>query len=97
MQIFDEILKQYTQLASINSQYKRNLQSLNFNKSLLSVENDAEIITSNTTLDTLSKTTEIYYNYNENLSNIKDFYEKMEFDARRYNRNFDSQTGAFLL
>ena len=97
MQIFDEILKQYTQLASINSQYKRNLQSLNFNKSLLSVENDAEIITSNTTLDTQPKTTEIYYNYNENLSNIKDFYEKMEFDARRYNRNFDSQTGAFLL
>lgn len=97
MQIFDEILKQYMQLASINSQYKRNLQSLNFNKSLLSVENDAEIITSNTTLDTQPKTTEIYYNYNENLSNIKDFYEKMEFDARRYNRNFDSQTGAFLL
>lgn len=97
MQIFDEILKQYMQLVSINSQYKRNLQSLNFNKSLLSVENDAEIITSNTTLDTLPKTTEIYYNYSENLSDIKDFYEKMEFDARRYNRNFDSQTGAFLL
>ena len=76
MQIFDEILKQYMQLVSINSQYKRNLQSLNFNKSLLSVENDAEIITSNTTLDTQPKTTEIYYNYNENLSNIKDFYEK---------------------
>ena len=97
MQIFDEILKQYMQLVSINSQYKRNLQSLNFNKSLLSVGTDAEIITSNTTLDTQPKTTEIYYNYNENLSNIKDFYEKMEFDARRYNRNFDSQTGAFLL
>ena len=90
MQIFDEILKQYMQLVSINSQYKRNLQSLNFNKSLLSVGNDAEVIT-------LPKTTEIYYNYSENLSDIKDFYEKMEFDARRYNRNFDSQTGAFLL
>lgn len=97
MQIFDGILKQYVQLALINIQYKRNLQSLDFNKSLPSVENDAEFVTSNTTLNTLPKTTEIYYNYNKNLNDIKDFYEKMEFDARRYNRNFDSQTGAFLL
>lgn len=28
------------------------------------------------------------------LSDIKEVYEKMEFDAMRYNRNFDTQTGA---
>ncbi len=30
----------------------------------------------------------------EGFSDIKEVYEKMEFDAMRYNRNFDTQTGA---
>ena len=97
MQIFDEILEQYMQLAFKNSQYKSNLQSLNFNKSLISAGRDTNITTSAKNLDTLPTANEVYYNYNENLSDIKDLYEKMEFDARRYNRNFDSQTGAFMI
>lgn len=97
MQIFDEILEQYIQLAFKNSQYKSNLQSLNFNKSLISAGSDTNITTSAKNLDTLPTATEVYYNYNENLTDIKDLYEKMEFDARRYNRNFDSQTGAFMI
>ena len=97
MQIFDEILEQYMQLAFKNSQYKSNLQSLNFNKSLISAVSDTNVTASAKNLDTLPTATEFYYNYNENLTDIKDLYEKMEFDARRYNRNFDSQTGAFMI
>lgn len=97
MQIFDEILEQYMQLAFKNSQYKSNLQSLNSNKNLISAGSDTNITTSAKNLDALPTATEVYYNYNENLADIKDLYEKMEFDARRYNRNFDSQTGAFMI
>lgn len=97
MQIFDEILEQYMQLAFKNSQYKSNLQSLNFNKSLISAGSDTNVTASAKNLDTLPTASEVYYNYNENLTDIKDLYEKMEFDARRYNRNFDSQTGAFMI
>lgn len=97
MQIFDEILEQYIQLAFKNSQYKSNLQSLNFNKSLFSAGSDTNVTVSAKNLDTLPTANEVYYNYNENLTDIKDLYEKIEFDARRYNRNFDSQTGAFMI
>ena len=30
----------------------------------------------------------------DDTSDIKEIYEKMEFDAMRYNRNFDTRTGA---
>lgn len=97
MQIFDEILEQYMQLSSKNSQYKSNLQNLNINKILPSTSISANVNATVQNFDTLSQDSEVYNNYSENLSSIKNFYEEMEFDARRYNRNFDSQTGVFAI
>lgn len=97
MQIFDEILKQYVQLAAKNTQYKNSLQSLKFNDISPASNNLPEVNFKKQISNFRTKNPTIYNNYSYEPSDIKDFYEKMEFDAIRYNRNLDSQTGAFAV
>lgn len=97
MQIFDAILKQYMQLAFRNNQYKNNLQNLKLNTNISEKNIDKDVKIDTTNFNTTSKNFITYYDYNEDLSNIKNIYDEMEFDARRYNRNLDSQTGASLI
>lgn len=93
MSIFDEIFEQSMQLASINKQYKRNLQ-------LLSIGNNVPLAKKSDNVGTIITSKEYNKNsksnsvvYRENSIGIKELYDKMEFDARRYNRNLDAQTG----
>lgn len=97
MQIFDEILKQYMQLALKNGQNEVSLQKLNPNINFFSANNENSFGITKKIFATPSQNSENYSDYSENLEDIKGFYEKMEFDARRYNRNLDFQTGAFMI
>ncbi len=89
MRIFDEILKQYMQNSEYSKQYKSDMQnffsSVGKNKSNYSIEEKINTKEFRTNLVNNKK------NYNDELDSIKDFYNKLEMDARRYNRNFDSR------
>lgn len=90
MPIFNEIFAQYTQLALKSKQYKQNLKNLSIQKNTpvrLATPDVTPIVSLNEPRNNVS------ISYNEASTNIKDFYDKIEFDARRYNRNFDSQIG----
>lgn len=93
MAIFDEMFEQYTQLASRNKQYKRNLQILPVTKGAPLAKNTAEISSVNVSRELAQNSSSISIPHNENSTSIRDLYDQMEFDARRYNRNFDAQTG----
>lgn len=93
MAIFDEMFEQYTQLASRNKQYKRNLQILPITKGAPLAKNTAEISSVNVSRELVQNSSSISLPHNENSTSIRDLYDQMEFDARRYNRNFDAQTG----
>lgn len=93
MAIFDEIFEKYTQLASRNKQYKRNLQILPITKGAPLAKNTAEISSVNVSRELVQNSSSISLPHNENSTSIRDLYDQMEFDARRYNRNFDAQTG----
>ena len=93
MAIFDEIFEKYTQLASRNKQYKRNLQILPTTKGAPLAKNAAEISSINVSRELVQNSSSISIPHNENSTSIRDLYDQMEFDARRYNRNFDAQTG----
>lgn len=98
MQIFDEILKQYMQLALKNNIYKTNLQNFNFSHNLIQIKNDDTNKGYIKNFDVSTKTSFDSLPFdNGNSVDIKNFYDKMEFDARRYNRSFDSQIGATIL
>ena len=96
MQIFDAILNQYMQLALETNQYKNNLRILNFSQNYVrpSANNTSTIFNTKSQKTIVQN---IIADYNQEDSNIKEIYDKMEFDARRYNRNFDIQTGAAAL
>lgn len=93
MAIFDEIFEQHARLASINKQYKRNLQLLPITKGAPLSKNVAKISSINTSKELVQNSSRISMPHNENSTSIRDLYDQMEFDARRYNRNFDAQTG----
>ena len=93
MAVFDEMFEQYTQLASRNKQYKRNLQILPITKGAPLAKNTAEISSVNVSRELVQNSSSISLPHNENSTSIRDLYDLMEFDARRYNRNFDAQTG----
>ncbi len=93
MAVFDEIFEQYTQLASRNKQYKRNLQLLPITKGAPLAKNITEIDSINISKELAQNNSSISLPHSENSTSIRDLYDKMEFDARRYNRNFDAQTG----
>ena len=93
MAIFDEIFEKYTQLASRSRQYKRNLQILPITKGAPLAKNTAEISSVNVSRELVQNSSSISLPHNENSTSIRDLYDKIEFDARRYNRNFDAQTG----
>lgn len=96
MQIFDAILKQYMQLALEANQYKNNLRILNFSQNYArKSDNNTSISFGSQSHNTIVQRNASYYSQVD--SNIKEIYNKMEFDARRYNRNFDIQTGAAAL
>lgn len=91
------------QLSARNSQYKSSLQNFDFSKiqpqsqaSSNSVKTgiDRTIIGSveNMIIPGVTRYSDEFAV--EGFSDIKEVYEKMEFDAMRYNRNFDTQTGA---
>ena len=92
MAIFDEMFEQYTQLASKTKQYKRNLQILPITKGAPLAKNTTEISSINISKE-LVQNSRSSLPHNENSTSIRDLYDQMEFDARRYNRNFDAQTG----
>ncbi len=93
MAVFDAIFEQYTQLASRNKQYKRNLQLLPITKGAPFAKNTAEISSINVSRELSQNSNSISVPHSENLTSIRELYDQMEFDARRYNRNFDAQTG----
>lgn len=93
MAIFDEMFEQYTQLASRNKQYKRNLQLLPITKGAHLTKNTTEISSINVSRELAQNSSRISMPHSENSTSIRDLYDQMEFDARRYNRNFDAQTG----
>ena len=93
MAIFDEIFEKYTQLASRNKQYKRNLQLSPITKAPPLTKNTAEFDSINISKELVQNSSRISLPHNENSTSIRDLYDQMEFDARRYNRNFDAQTG----
>lgn len=93
MAIFDEIFEQSVQLASKNGQYKRNLQLLPITKWAPLAKNTAEFDSINISRKLVQNSSSISLPHNENSTSIRDLYDQMEFDARRYNRNFDAQTG----
>lgn len=96
MQIFDAILKQYMQLALEANQYKNNLRILNFSQNYVrKSDNNTSISFEAQSHNTIVQRNTSYYSQAD--SKIKEIYNKMEFDARRYNRNFDIQTGAAVL
>ena len=109
MQIFSEIMNLCVQLAFGGNVYKNNLQNLSFNKNLnsLNFQKNVSYDQSKILDEPLKKASMNYksvssdggkYRYSGDFSgSFKDFYESLEFDARRYNRNFDSQTGAFSI
>lgn len=97
--IFDEVLEQYMQLSLQNKQFKNNIQNLAAN---IKTSPNINLNNNNTNIN-------IYPNHLDSQPkqyktifkvehiNTKEFLDKLEFDARRYNSNFDSQTGAVLL
>ena len=93
MAIFDEIFEQSARLASRNKQYKRNLQLLPATKGATLTKNPAEISSIIVSKELVKNSSSISVPHSENSTSIRDLYDKMEFDARRYNRNFDAQTG----
>lgn len=93
MAVFDEIFEQHTQLASRNRQYKRNLQLLPTTKAPPLPKNIAEFDSINASRELVQNSSSISMPHNENSTSIRNLYDQMEFDARRYNRNFDAQTG----
>ena len=99
MEIFNEILEQYMKIGFKNKQYKSNMQSLSLfvDKNKTNIESNSDeslILRSNNILKATNDKPEEYV---DKAIDIKEFYSRLEFDARRYNRNFDSQTGAVLL
>lgn len=103
MQVFEGILRQYAQLSARNSQYKSSIQNFDFSQiqpqSQMSVANmstDPDATKFNSVVDMAIPSVTGYggESAGEGFSDIKEVYEKMEFDAMRYNRNFDTQTGA---
>ena len=93
MAVFDEIFEQYTQLASKSRQYKRNLQLLPITKGPSLTKNTAEFDSIHISRELVQNSSRISLPHNENSTSIRELYDQMEFDARRYNRNFDAQTG----
>ena len=93
MAIFDEIFEKYTQLASRSKQYKRNLQLLPTTKWSTLAKNPTEISSIAVSKELVKNSSSISVPHSENSTSIRDLYDQMEFDARRYNRNFDAQTG----
>ncbi len=93
MAVFDEIFEQYTQLASRSRQYKRNLQLLPITKGAPLAKNTTEFGSINLSKELAPNSSSISMPHNENSTSIRNLYDQMEFDARRYNRNFDAQTG----
>ena len=93
MAVFDEIFEQSAQLASRNKQYKRNLQLLPTTKWSTLAKNPTEISSVNVSRELVQNSSSISMPHSENSTSIRDLYDQMEFDARRYNRNFDTQTG----
>lgn len=96
-------MRQYVQLSVKNSQYKNSIQNFDFRKvqpqsqaSLASLNTEPNTIAfsgvENLILPNVSRYSSEFVG--EGFSDIKEIYEKMEFDAMRYNRNFDTQTGA---
>lgn len=103
MQIFEGILRQYAQLSARNSQYKSSIQNFDFSQippqsqtRVASVSTDPDVMpfsgVENMTMPSVAGYGGEFAG--EGFSDIKEVYEKMEFDAMRYNRNFDTQTGA---
>lgn len=91
------------QISARNSQYKSSIQNFDFNK----IQPQSQTSVTNMSIDPgampfsgiENMTMPSVSGYGggsagEGFSNIKEVYEKMEFDAMRYNRNFDTQTGA---
>ncbi len=97
MEIFNEILEQYMRIGLKNKQYKNNLQSLFVNNKINGTENELDKNLKSQTINILKETTNEPKEYISGIIDVKEVYDKLEFDARRYNRNFDSQTGAVLL
>lgn len=93
MAVFDEIFEQSAQLASRNKQYKRNLQLLPATKGSTLTKNHAESSSMAVSKELVKNSSSITVPHSENSTSIRDLYDKIEFDARRYNRNFDAQTG----
>ena len=90
------------QLSARNSQYKSSLQNFDFSR--IQPQRQASGIDTDLRVDEstfdggVNKIFASPTGYtgeftSEGLSDIKEVYEKMEFDAMRYNRNFGTQTG----
>ncbi len=103
MQIFEGILRQYAQLSARNSQYKSSIQNFDFSQippqsqtRVANMSTDPDAIPFSGAEDMTMPSVAGYggESAGEGFSDIKEVYEKMEFDAMRYNRNFDTQTGA---
>ncbi len=91
------------QLSARNSQYKSSIQNFDFSKiqpqsqaSLANMDTEPNTTTFGGVENMILTSVGGYSGEfaGEGLSDIKEVYEKMEFDAMRYNRNFDTQTGA---
>lgn len=91
------------QLSARNSQYKSSLQNFDFSKiqpqsqaSLANMDTEPNTTTFGGVENMILTSVGGYSGEfaGEGFSDIKEVYEKMEFDAMRYNRNFDTQTGA---
>lgn len=91
------------QLSARNSQYKSSIQNFDFSKiqpqsraSLANMDTEPNTTTFGGVENMILPSVAGYSSEfaGEGFSDIKEVYEKMEFDAMRYNRNFDRQTGA---
>lgn len=91
------------QLSARNSQYKSSIQNFDFSKiqpqsqtSLANMDTEPNTTTFGSVENMILPSVAGYSSEfaGEGFSDIKEVYEKMEFDAMRYNRNFDTQTGA---
>lgn len=87
------------QLSARNSQYKSSIQNFDFRKvqpqsqaSLANMVTEPDTTTFGSVENMILPSVARYSGEfaGEGLSDIKEVYEKMEFDAMRYNRNFDT-------
>lgn len=81
------------QNSEYNKQYKINMQNLFLDTEKSILDYDAEKINTREFGANFKSKEKMY---SDELDNVKDFYNKLEMDARRYNRNFDSRNGAVI-